>query len=81
MTDLMKAPRGLPLRVVDISGGEGVRRRLFSLGIHPGDLIEFLSQGIMGGPVLIRPVGSGVTIAIGRGVARKILVEICHESS
>jgi len=81
MIDLMNAPWGLPLRIMDISGGEGVRRRLFSLGLHPGDLIEFMNQGIMGGPILVRPIDSGVTIAIGRGVARKILVEIYNESS
>jgi len=79
MTDLINAPKGLPLRIVEIAGGHGVRHRLLSLGIHPGDLIVFSTRGILGGPVVIRQVGSGVTIAVGRGVARKILVEVSGE--
>jgi ferrous iron transport protein A len=81
MIDLLQAPCGQALRVVDIAGGENVRRRLFSLGLHPGDRVECVSRGILGGPLLIRPRESGSTIALGRGIARKIIVEVVHETS
>jgi ferrous iron transport protein A len=79
MTDLLQAPRGKSLRVVDITGGEKVRRRLFSLGLHPGDRLKCVSLGILGGPLIIRPGEDGSTIALGRGIAREIFVEIVHE--
>jgi ferrous iron transport protein A len=81
MTDLLQAPRGKSLRVIDIAGGEKVRRRLFSLGLHPGGRVQCVSRGILGGPLIIRPGEDGSTIALGRGIARKIIVEIVHEES
>lgn len=79
MTSLIRAGRGIALRIVDIAGGEGVRRRIFSLGFHIGDVIETGSQGILRGPVLIKNLQSGVTAAIGRGIAQKIMVEAVDE--
>jgi Fe2+ transport system protein FeoA len=76
MSPLDPDARGKTLRVVDISGGEGVRRRLFSLGFQPGDLIVCGSRGILGGPVVLKNVTTGVAVAIGRGIARKIVVAI-----
>jgi Fe2+ transport system protein FeoA len=75
MMSLLEAPRRVRLKVIDIAGGEGARRRLFSLGFHAGDEIECKAQGILGGPIIIKNIRSGVTAAVGRGIARKILVE------
>jgi Fe2+ transport system protein FeoA len=50
-----------------------------SLGFHEGDRIEAAGRGILGGPVLLRNLDSGVTAAVGRGVAAKILVEPVDE--
>lgn len=75
MTSLLKIEPGISVRIVDIAGGEGVRRRLFSLGLHVGDRIELASYGILRGPVLVRHESSGITIAIGRGIAQKIMVQ------
>ncbi|MEW5900521.1 MAG: FeoA family protein [Acidobacteriota bacterium] len=72
---LIQAPRGRPLRIIDISGGEGVRRRLFALGFHKEDLVEVNSQGILRGPLLVRNLTCDTSVALGRGVAQKILVE------
>jgi Fe2+ transport system protein FeoA len=72
---LLEAPLRVRLKVIDIAGGEGVRRKLFSLGFHKDDEIECQAQGILGGPVIIKNIRSGVTAAVGRGIARKILVE------
>ena len=78
-TNLVQSPKGPTLRIVDIAGGEGVRRRLFTLGFNVGDEIELQAKGIMRGPVLVRNVRTGVTAAIGRGIAQKIMVEAAVE--
>ncbi|HER23608.1 MAG TPA: ferrous iron transport protein A [Candidatus Atribacteria bacterium] len=61
------------VKVMSISGGWGIRQRLSCLGIHPGDLITVKRSAIMRGPILISVHGNQV--ALGRGVAGKIIVE------
>jgi len=79
MTSLMQSPKGAAVRIAGIAGGEGVRRRLFALGFNVGDEIELQAVGILRGPVLIRNVRTGVTAAVGRGIAQKIVVEAADE--
>ena len=62
------------VRVIDIYGGWGTRQRLGCLGIHPGDIITVKKSAIMRGPILISVHGNQV--ALGRGVARKVIVEV-----
>lgn len=76
---LIRAPSGVPLRMASIDGGHGVRQRLFALGLHIGDIIELQSQAILRGPVLVRNRASDTSIALGRGVAQKIVVEPLDE--
>jgi Fe2+ transport system protein FeoA len=76
MISLIQAPRGKTLRVVSVLGGEGVRRRLFALGFHKDDLIEVNSQGILRGPILVKNLTADTSVALGRGVALKIMVDI-----
>jgi len=73
--NLLHATRDFPVRIVDIAGGEGVRRRLFSLGFNIGDRIALAGRGILHGPVLIRNLDLGITVAVGRGIAQKIMIE------
>ncbi len=61
-------------KVVSISGGWGIRQRLSCLGIHPGDMMTVEKSAIMRGPILINDHGN--QIALGRGVARKVTVEV-----
>ncbi|HDP94615.1 MAG TPA: ferrous iron transport protein A [Candidatus Aminicenantes bacterium] len=72
--DLLCAPVDRELTVVDILAGPHPRRRLISMGIHPGDrLMKYKSANW--GPVLVRNVTQNATrIAIGRGLAQKIIV-------
>ncbi|MFB0564197.1 MAG: ferrous iron transport protein A [Candidatus Aminicenantaceae bacterium] len=79
MINLAEAPPDTPLRIIDIFGGHGVRRRLFAMGFHRGDLIELDSQSILRGPVLVRNLTSDTSVALGRGIAQKIIVEIVDE--
>lgn len=60
-------------KVIEYQGGFGVRRRLEHMGIHPGDVITVVQYGALGGPILIKV--HGFQLALGRGIASKILVE------
>ena len=73
MTPLDMVEENQEVRVVDIQGGWGVRRRLGQLGIHPGDVITVVRYGAFQGPILIQVHGSQV--ALGRGIASRILVK------
>ncbi|HOW86474.1 MAG TPA: FeoA family protein [Candidatus Aminicenantes bacterium] len=76
---LLDAPAGEPLRIVDLCGGEAVRRRLLALGFHRDDLIQLDGRAILRGPLLVRNCASDTTVALGRGVARQVVVEPAHE--
>ncbi len=76
MMSLINSPRGKQLRITNIAGGAEVRRRLFSLGIHKDDIVELDSRSMFRGPVLIRNNTTGTSVAIGRGIASKIMVDI-----
>ena len=60
-------------RVLDFEGGHGLRQRLNHYGIHPGDTIKLDARGAFHGPLLV--VTHGARVALGRGVARRVLVE------
>lgn len=80
MISLCDAPNNKKLKIVDILGGHGVHRRLLSLGFHRNDIIELDSRSIFRGPILVRDLTSDISIALGRGIARKIMVEIVGET-
>ena len=73
---LIEAPHDQPLRIRDIQGPEGMRRRLLSLGLRVGDLVEVGSQAMFGGPLLIKDRAKGTCVALGRGIARRIKVDV-----
>jgi Fe2+ transport system protein FeoA len=79
MVPVMDFDEGRPYRIVRIEGGEGVRRRLFALGFHPGDIVSVTAAGIFRGPIVLRNQTTGVTAAVGRGIARKIVGEPADE--
>jgi len=59
--------------VIQIQGGRGLTNRLNALGIRAGKRITKLSSMIMRGPVTIQV--DGAQVAIGFGMARRIIVE------
>jgi len=71
LTQLEEGENGV---VVDILGGHGLIRRLESLGIRVGKKVTKVSSQFMRGPITIRI--DNFQVAIGFGMARKILVEI-----
>lgn len=60
--------------VVDIEGGRGFVGRLEALGIRPGKKIRKVSAAFMRGPLIVQV--DRCEIAIGFGMARRILVQI-----
>lgn len=79
MIDLTQAPYDKQLRIVDIRGGHGIRRRLLSLGFHKNHIVELDSRCILKGPILVKDLTSDTSVALGRGIAQKIMVEIVDE--
>jgi Fe2+ transport system protein FeoA len=73
LTSLEPGRRG---RLVRIEGGHQVVHRLSELGLTPGVEIEVLRRN-GGGPLLLAV--RDTRLAIGRGMADKVLVEIVAE--
>lgn len=73
MLHLSHADTGTPLRVSSIEGGHDVRSRLATIGVLPGVVLEVVTRGPWGGPILVEV--DGTRVALGRGVAEKVLVE------
>ena len=69
---LAMARPGELVRVIGVRAGWGLQRRLADMGLTPGIQIRVINSQ-MPGPVLIDLRGSRV--ALGRGVAQKILVK------
>ena len=69
LTDLARGEAGT---VVAIQGGRGFQQRLRLLGLAEGQGIRKLSELALGGPVVV--LVNRAQLAIGRGMARRILV-------
>ena len=61
-------------KVVEVKGGWGLRQKLSELGILPGQLLTVSSSSAWRGPILVQIHSNEV--ALGRGVARKVMVEV-----
>ncbi|MCK4809919.1 MAG: ferrous iron transport protein A [Candidatus Omnitrophica bacterium] len=73
MIPLTVVSPGSKVRIVSIIGGRGVREHLFGMGLDVGIEIEVLKQGAPG-PFLI--AFKETRLAIGQGVAQKIMVSL-----
>ena len=65
---------GQTATVVQINGGRGLLTRLDAMGIRPGKKLTKVSSMLFKGPVTLRL--NGAQIAIGFGMANKIVVEV-----
>jgi len=59
-------------KIVSIAGGRGLVHRLYQMGLTPGTVVEMISN-YGHGPLVIK--ARRVEIALGRGMASKIIVE------
>ena len=64
--------QGNEVTLAHINGGRGMRSKLYSMGLVPGTAFMVLSRN-GAGPVMLRVKDS--RLAIGRGMAEKIIVE------
>jgi ferrous iron transport protein A len=62
------------LEVVTVSGGRSAVHQLAELGIAVGTQLAVCGSAPWGGPVLVEVGGS--TVAVGRGIARKVVVKL-----
>ena len=69
---LAVAVQGRKYKIDRISGGHGLNSRLLSVGFLHGEVISVINQSVWG-PLTVLVKGS--KIALGRGIAHKILVE------
>jgi len=65
-------PAGKSAVVVGLQGGRGVMRKLDAMGLRPGKRVRMLSSQFMSGPITV--LVDGRQVAMGRGIARRILV-------
>ena len=69
LTELNPGEQGT---IIAVRGGRGVQARLRSLGLAKGQTLRKLSALAWGGPVVVEV--KRTQVAIGRGMAAKILV-------
>jgi len=72
--NLSELSNGKKAKIVGLNGGHGLRRKLRTIGIREGKLVKIVTTQPIGGPIVIDIEGEQV--AIGRGMARKIMIEI-----
>ncbi|NJE10571.1 FeoA family protein [Thermococcus sp. MAR1] len=73
MAPLSFLNEGAKARIVQIVGGKGVFARLTALGLVPGREVRVV-RNQMAGPLIVAV--DDTQIALGRGLAMKILVEV-----
>ncbi len=70
---------GETVKLVEIRGGRRVRKRLADLGLNIGMSIRVV-QGNSSGPMILAVKGDA-RLAVGRGVAHKIIVSLQEENT
>ena len=70
---LTQVKTGQTVRIMRFDGGLGFEHKLRQLGLFPGDSARVLRHAPLGGPILIEVEGR--SIALGRGVASRVIVE------
>jgi len=72
--NLLVAPKNKLVRIMAYRGGKRVEYKLRQLGLSPGREVKILRYAPMGGPVMLEV--DGRTVAIGRGIAERVEVEV-----
>ena len=70
--DLSQAKSGELVRVKEILGGQRAVTRLREMGLVEGALVKVIDKPIIG-PIIVEV--NGTKIALGRGMAKKVIVE------
>lgn len=72
LAPLSRVPKGSKAKVVSIDAGGGLQYRLMQIGLTPGTELEVIENSR--GPIIV--LVRGVTLALGRGMADKVMVEV-----
>jgi Fe2+ transport system protein FeoA/Mn-dependent DtxR family transcriptional regulator len=75
---LADLPQGERCTVVLAAGGHGMVRRLAEMGLTPGTEVRVVRSAPMHGPIEVSV--RGVSLALGRGIASRVLVKLLHDS-
>ena len=70
---LTQLRHGLSARILELRGSHNIFGRMEAMGMVPGTIITTNGAGIMKGPIVLKK--DRTQIAIGYGMAQKILVE------
>ncbi len=65
---------GQKAKIVGLEGGPGFQRNVRSRGLREGKVLEVVTKHPIGGPIVIEI--DGRETALGRGMAKKIIVEV-----
>jgi len=74
MMPLAMASPGEEVRLLEIRGGRNLRKRLADLGLNVDTAFRVITNDNSGGP-LILAVKEDARVAVGRGMAHKMMVE------
>jgi len=70
---LAELKRGKIAEIKQIKGGLGFQRRVATLGIRAGKKIQKVAEQPLRGPIVLEV--DGCRVALGRGMAARVLVE------
>jgi ferrous iron transport protein A len=73
MLPLTMVTPGEDVRLITIQGGRGIRQRLADIGLTPGTVLQVV-QSDGWGPLIVA-FKDDARLALGRGMAHKIMVE------
>lgn len=74
-TNLNNIKAGCYAEILGLSGGEGLRDKVLSLGLLPGKTVQVISNR-KNGPVIIKV--DTTRLILGRGMCEKIHVSLTH---
>lgn len=73
--NLAEAPAERKLKVLEINAGSDVKKRLAVMGLHTNDVLVKQTWAKWGPILVSNESNSNAKVAIGRGLADKIIVE------
>ncbi|MEB3765284.1 MAG: ferrous iron transport protein A [Desulfurococcales archaeon] len=76
---LERVPSGSKVKIVAILAGYGASSRAYQMGLAPGTIVEVVENNLLypWTPIIVNV--HGLQVAIGRGLASKIFVEILEQ--
>ena len=73
---LSDVSRAKNVKIVSLVGGLGFKRKLYVMGLREGKVVRVVTRQPLRGPITIK-IG-GCQLTIGKGMAQKVMVEVCE---